>query len=171
MVAMTHKHHIIPKYRGGTNAKENLVEVSVTQHAMFHYCNWRLWNEKEDWLAWKGLTGEVGKEEIVKAMRLKGAKSGLATMHERLKILRSEDSAFVEREKKRLRKLQPTGVEAALSPESRQKRLASFKRIKHQSGESNSQHGTMWITNGETNRKIRKTEPIPEGYYKGRKLK
>jgi hypothetical protein len=31
----THKHHIIPKYMGGPDTPENLVEVTVTQHAMF----------------------------------------------------------------------------------------------------------------------------------------
>lgn len=38
-----------------------------------------------------------------------------------------------------------------------------------QSGSHNSQHGTMWITNGINNRKIKKyLDPIPDGWYKGR---
>jgi len=168
---MVHKHHITPKYKGGSDAKENLVEVSVVQHAMFHYCNWRLWGEKEDWLAWRGLTGEVSKEDIVREARLLGGKRGIAVMQERLKFLRENDPEYVAQAREHALRIQPKAIEAALSPESRQKRIDSFKRIKHQSGESNSQHGTMWITNGETNKKIRKTEPIPEGYYKGRKLK
>ncbi len=40
-----------------------------------------------------------------------------------------------------------------------------------QSGDGNSQHGTMWITNGKENKKIRKEEKIPEGWSKGRKIK
>lgn len=35
-------------------------------------------------------------------------------------------------------------------------------------GEKNSQYGTMWITNGIENRKIKKVDKIPEGWYKGR---
>lgn len=35
-------------------------------------------------------------------------------------------------------------------------------------GEKNSQFGTMWITNGKENRKIKKDETIPEGWSKGR---
>ena len=31
---LTHKHHIIPKYMGGTDEPENLVEVTVTQLKM-----------------------------------------------------------------------------------------------------------------------------------------
>ena len=35
----------------------------------------------------------------------------------------------------------------------------------------NSQYGTMWITNGTENRKIKKDlDSIPEGWYKGRKI-
>lgn len=37
-----------------------------------------------------------------------------------------------------------------------------------QKGEKNSQYGTMWITNGIENKKIKKDETIPEGWYKGR---
>ena len=32
----------------------------------------------------------------------------------------------------------------------------------------NSQYGTMWINNGTTNKKIKKEETIPKGWYKGR---
>ena len=37
--------------------------------------------------------------------------------------------------------------------------------------EQNSQFGTMWITNGEQNKKIKKEENIPLGWFKGRKIK
>jgi len=38
-----------------------------------------------------------------------------------------------------------------------------------QSGNANSQFGTMWITNGVENKKIKKDSNIPDGWYKGRK--
>lgn len=37
--------------------------------------------------------------------------------------------------------------------------------------ELNSQYGTMWITNGIENKKIKTNDIIPKGYYKGRKIK
>ncbi len=61
---MAHIHHIIPQYQGGTDDLSNLIEVSVTRHAMFHFCNWQLWRRKEDWIAWKGLSKQIGEEEI-----------------------------------------------------------------------------------------------------------
>lgn len=38
----------------------------------------------------------------------------------------------------------------------------------HQRGANNSQHGTMWITNGVSNKKILKEDAIPEGWARGR---
>ena len=61
---MKHKHHIIPKYEGGTNLQENLVELSTTQHAMWHYAEWARKKNQRDYLAWKCLSGQIGKEEI-----------------------------------------------------------------------------------------------------------
>jgi len=48
------------------------------------------------------------------------------------------------------------------------KKKNTFALIGHQKGEKNSQHGTMWITNGVENKKINKTHSIPEGFRKGR---
>lgn len=39
------------------------------------------------------------------------------------------------------------------------------------SSKNNSQYGSMWITDGTNNRKIKKTEEIPSGWVKGRKIK
>jgi hypothetical protein len=66
---LMHKHHIIPRYMGGTDDKNNLVEVSITQHAMFHYCNYRLCGNDEDKFAWLGLSGQICKEDIISSMR------------------------------------------------------------------------------------------------------
>jgi len=39
------------------------------------------------------------------------------------------------------------------------------------SGENNSQYGTIWITNGNENRKIKSLDSIPKRWYKGRTQK
>ena len=61
--------------------------------------------------------------------------------------------------------------------------FSTFKNRKHseesklkmkgqdKSGNKNSQFGTMWITNGTENKKIKTTDTIPNGFYKGRKIK
>jgi len=45
-----------------------------------------------------------------------------------------------------------------------------IKSIKgRQTGNKNSQFGTMWITNGTETKKVKNNDPIPEGWKKGRK--
>lgn len=39
-----------------------------------------------------------------------------------------------------------------------------------QSGDKNSQHGSIWITDGTKSKKHRQNEPIPNGWHKGRRL-
>lgn len=48
------------------------------------------------------------------------------------------------------------------------KRKIGEANAKHQSGEGNSQFGTMWITDGIISKKISKNDPIPDGWRKGR---
>lgn len=52
--------------------------------------------------------------------------------------------------------------------ETKQKRKETMARIKHSSGEKNSQFGSMWITNGIINKKTKKTNQLPEHWRKGR---
>lgn len=59
---------------------------------------------------------------------------------------------------------------AAQSKESKEKRKATLKKINHQKGNKNSQFGTMWITNGIDNIKIKCDTVIPCGFIKGRKF-
>jgi hypothetical protein len=57
-----HEHHVTPRYRDPESSIT--VPVTITQHAMFHYCNWCLWGDRRDWVAWKSLSGQIGSEEI-----------------------------------------------------------------------------------------------------------
>lgn len=50
------------------------------------------------------------------------------------------------------------------------KKIIGLKNSDKQKGSGNSQFGTIWITNGTENKKIKKTDSIPEGYRKGRKI-
>lgn len=59
----------------------------------------------------------------------------------------------------------------AWSDRAKEKRNKTRQEHQFQIGERNSQYGTMWITDGTNNLKIKKEEMIPEGFRKGRVIK
>jgi hypothetical protein len=129
------KHHIVPRYMGGTDDFDNLVVVSRTCHTIFHYCNWRLWNNKEDYIAYKGLSSQITKQDIIKqTASIAGRKS-------------YENG---------------TGIFSLTEEE---KKKASSKGGK-KSGKYMSQ--SMWINDGTQNRRILKTEILPDGWVLGK---
>ena len=85
------------------------------------------------------------------------------------KMLPQTKKALLESHKNRPRELYQTFLGKSHSSETKQK-MSDAKKGKG-TGESNSQFGLMWITNGVENKKIKKLDIIPEGWYKGRKIK
>jgi hypothetical protein len=61
-----HKHHIIPKHAGGTDDPSNLIYLTVEEHAEAHKLLFEQCGRWQDKLAWKALSGVIGKEEIIK---------------------------------------------------------------------------------------------------------
>ena len=178
----THKHHIIPRYMGGTDSAENLVEITVTQHAMYHFCNYKLWGNEEDRIAWRMLSGMISVNDAkIEAIKL-GGKKGSKVLKEKLK---DPDNLKEHRKKckesfnnsphreemiSRAKLNQSKATEASKTPEARKKQKEKLKEIEHNKGEKNPQYGKMWITNGtkEGTYRINKEELIPEGFRKGR---
>jgi hypothetical protein len=63
---MKHIHHIIPKHMGGTDDPSNLIELTVEEHALAHL---RLYEQHGCWqdkVAYEGLMGRIGQEEILR---------------------------------------------------------------------------------------------------------
>jgi len=61
-----HKHHIIPKHMGGTNDPSNLIRLTIEEHAEAHRKLWETFGKKEDYIAWKALSGSISCEEITR---------------------------------------------------------------------------------------------------------
>lgn len=78
----------------------------------------------------------------------------------------------LRREKKGLfdADIQKMGTPASMLPEAIEKKKETYNKIGHQRGEKNSQYGSMWITNGDKNIKIKKSGQIPSGWRCGRSL-
>ena len=67
----THIHHIIPKHMGGSDEPENLIELTVEEHAEAHRQLFREYGKIQDKIAWKMLSGKTDESE---ALRKKFAK-------------------------------------------------------------------------------------------------
>ena len=79
---------------GGTNEPDNLIELTVSQHARAHYVLWNIYGKPQDKLAWKGLSGMIGKEEILlEKCRLGGTISKGATGYIHTECSRQKMSA------------------------------------------------------------------------------
>jgi len=145
-----HKHHITPRHMGGSNDKENLIEVTVERHAMFHYCNWKLWGKEEDRIAWKSLSGQITLSEAkYEAVKL-GAKKTGQVMKNKMKDIKTKEQwsnmirGFWERDEyrekqiPRLLEIQKTASVLGNSGEGLKKKKETYKKIGHQQGSNNS---------------------------------
>lgn len=68
MDQILHTHHIIPRHAGGTDDPSNLIELSIEDHAEIHRKLYERYGRIEDRLAWQGLAGLIGKEEMWREM-------------------------------------------------------------------------------------------------------
>jgi hypothetical protein len=187
-----YEHHLYPRYMvkkgeippwGDPNA---LINVTYNQHIMFHWCNYRLWGNLEDLAAFRFMRGckeeghKLALELATKARldrikndpKLRGRMKESAKRASKSKSARmSSDPDFKAKIVNQIKGVGKLGTQASLAPEARAKRLETFRKNNHQRGAKNSQYGTMWITDGSTNRKIKKGDPIPEGFRAGRTCK
>lgn len=121
-------HHIIPRCMGGSDDKDNLVELTAREHFIAHL------------LLLKIHPNQYG---LIKALNM-------MCCFNNIKQDRSMNRMYGWLKEK-------FSQEMSIS----------------QSGEGNSQHGTMWIHSLELkeSKKIPKGDVIPEGWLKGRKIK
>lgn len=73
MTIYYHMHHITPKHMGGSNDADNLIKLTVEEHAEAHKRLFEEHGKKEDYIAWKALSGQINNQE---AFRLKCSLGG-----------------------------------------------------------------------------------------------
>jgi len=80
----SYKHHIIPKHEWkrrfgnlkGFNAPDNVVRLTIEQHADAHRWLWEEYGNENDKLAWQMMVGQIGKEELQRGLaRITGKKN------------------------------------------------------------------------------------------------
>ena len=73
---MIHTHHIVPKHMGGTDHPDNLVQLTIAEHADAHNLLYSLHKNPRDKLAELVLLGQAKDPE---AMRIKARLGGATT--------------------------------------------------------------------------------------------
>jgi hypothetical protein len=188
MSIIYHKHHIVPRHMGGNDDPSNLIELTVEEHAEAHRKLFEQYGKEEDRIAWLSLSGQASKPEIMKMSAKLGKQKTDKILEERYgenwRRIHGKNASSIFQEKlqhdqmfrkqflQKVEKNQILAVEAARSPESREKRKDTFCKNKHQQGSNNSNYGKMWIKNPVLmqNKTHLKDQPIPDGWVKGRDM-
>ena len=159
---------------GGSDDPSNIKELTIEEHAEAHKKLYEMYGLEEDRIAWLGLTGLISKSDVMKELYKLGRKKTDQVILEKYGVTNPGQLSHA-RESTRIRnkKLHAEGILKVPDWTGKQhteesKRKIGEKNSVHQKGVKNSQYGTFWITNGVENKKLKRDEYIPEGWYKGR---
>ena len=81
-----HRHHIVPRHMGGSDSAENIVYLSVEDHAEAHRVLWEKYDKEEDYIAWKALSGQLTKADATKRAIINSNKTRVVSEKTRLLI-------------------------------------------------------------------------------------
>jgi hypothetical protein len=108
-----HIHHIIPRHAGGTDDPENLIELTVEEHAEAHRKLWEEHNRWQDFMAWKALSGQIEIDDLRREIcRL--ANLGRKHSPETIKKIKEEMRKFTEEQRENYTKILLRDLEKTL---------------------------------------------------------
>lgn len=166
---MSHLHHIIPKHMGGTDDPDNLVELSIEEHAEAHKKLFEEHGHWQDYLAWQGLSKMIPREELISMVQSEAAKERLKMFGNPFSGIQTSHNFLINEEfRKQVSVLSNT-------PEAIAKKKTTWQKTGRGKGEKNSQYGTCWVNHPEHgNAKIKKellAHYLEMGYNSGRVMK
>jgi len=137
---MYHKHHKIPKHVGGSNSPDNLIELSIEEHAEAHKQLYEMYGRWQDKIAWQTLSGQITNAEAIKtAQKLGrlGIKCSDESKHKMriAKLGKSQSEEHIAKRRDSLtgksRKFKEKELWAAKISESKKGTISGFKGKKH----------------------------------------
>jgi hypothetical protein len=166
---MSHLHHIVPKHMGGTDDPDNLIELSVEDHAEAHKKLFEEYGHWQDYLAWQGLSKIIPREELISMVQSEAAKERLKMFGNPFSGIQTSHNFSVNEEfRKQVSILSNT-------PEALAKKKATWQKTGRGKAEKNSQYGTCWVNHPEYgDAKIKKElldHYLEMGYKSGRVIK
>jgi hypothetical protein len=97
-VKKTHTHHILPRHMGGTDEPENLIELTIEEHAEAHRILYEQHGHWQDYCAWQALSGQISNQDAIKFAQSSASKDWMRTEAGKKKMR----DAWVKRKEKGL---------------------------------------------------------------------
>lgn len=163
---MKHKHHIIPKHMGGSDDPENIIELTIEEHAEAHKILYGKHGRWQDYYAWKGLSSQIGKEQLIREILLNAGKEGGKKTRDLKKGIHTENKEL----KKYWASLQPIEAKIKGGKTSGNQNAISghCQDIAHLGGKASS--GMKFWYNSITNEETRAFESPGENWEPGVKI-
>jgi len=92
-------HHIVPRHMGGTDAPDNLQELTVVEHAEAHRLLWEEHKSTYDYIAWKALSGQITMSEASYLAKIEGCKKGALLQPKESKVRGGLNNTYENRVK------------------------------------------------------------------------
>jgi hypothetical protein len=151
---------------GGTDEPENLIELTIEEHAEAHRILYEQHGRWQDYYAWKGLSGQIGKEQLIKEILLIASKKGGKKTRDLKKGIHTEDKEL----KKYWASLQPieAKIKGGKTSGNQNAESGHCQTIAHLGGKASS--GMKFWYNPLTNEETRSFESPGENWEKGVKI-
>ncbi len=154
---------------GGTDDPSNIVYLTVKQHAEAHRILYKKYGNWQDRIAWQGLAGIIGKEEIIRQVQSEAGKKGGKAIKAiwdsgELKPVYEKGSKKAKEEGTRLSKL---------ASKDRENNPEKYKKLAKEASKTgtmdNSMHGKCWclptdFTDVNKHKKVFCKDSIPKGW-------
>lgn len=143
---------------GGTDDPSNIVELTIEEHAEAHRKLFEEHGRWQDELAWKGLAKMISKEEIIRRKIAEGSRNALksrmknSTHEQRSEAAKVGGHACYAKHKEKI-----DAVLRANAQRGKELGIGGYEAGKW-----------IWITDGVTNKKVLKSDEIPNNYKRGR---
>ena len=173
-----HTHHIIPKYMGGTDEPDNLVTITVEEHAKMHLELYEKYGDYRDLLAYQGLSKQINQDELLSRLYSENGKNMVKKRKENGWVTHNKGVPMKEEHKLKLsiKKKGVPNLKLRGKPLSEEhKSNISISRLEIMTDElkqilSKANMGKKYYTNHEL-KMSRQFNPsnVPDGWIKGRK--
>lgn len=167
---LKHTHHIIPKHMGGSDDPSNLIELTVEEHAEAHRILYEKYGAEQDKLAWQGLLGMIGKEEIIHSLQKIGGLKASTIINQRIENGELKGNRFDSKTGKEMsiKGNEAKKIDMHVNPEKYEK---IYEKISLFQKENNSMKGKCWcvpldVTDPAKERKVYPIDNIPDGWIR-----